>query len=341
MAVNKLALMRYKTIDTCLRNRFRKWSLEDIIQAVSDALYDLEGIHTGVSKRTIQMDLQTMRSDKLGYNAPIIITDKKFYSYEDKDYSITNSKVSAQDIAKLSDVITLLKQFKGFTYFEDISEMVGKIEHKIHKQSPTARTYIDVEKNELLKGLELIEPLLDAVKNEYTIDILYQSFKAKEAQIITVYPYLLKEYRNRWFLLCKNTARQDVMILALDRMQSFTINKKIAFHLPKDFDIETFFDDCLGVTKQLGQRVSNVVLKIDNKNAPYIFTKPIHRSQTIINTEEHYTIFSIQVLLNFELEREILGFGENIEVLSPRILRAKIAKRIGRCNEMYVLGKME
>jgi predicted DNA-binding transcriptional regulator YafY len=335
MAVNKLALMRYKTIDNCLRNRRRKWTLEDLIQHVSDALYDLEGIHTGVSKRTIQMDIQTMRSDKLGYNAPIIITDKKFYSYDDSDYSITNSKVSAQDIAKLEDVITLLKQFKGFTYFEDISEMVGKIEHKIHQQSPSARTYIDVEKNELLKGLELIEPLIEVIKNENTIDVLYQSFKAKEPNIITVYPYLLKEYRNRWFLLSKNTARQDVMILALDRMQSFTINKKIAFQLPKDFDIETFFDDCLGVTKTLGQKVSNVVLKIDNKNAPYIFTKPIHRSQIILKTEEHHTVFSIKVVLNFELEREILGFGENLEVLGPRNLRGKIGKRIKKNSDKY------
>src|SRR5262245_56086157 len=85
MSVNKLALIRYKTIDECLRNKLRKWTLEDLIEKVSDTLYDLEGIESGVSRRTIQADIQVMRSDKLGYNAPIVVTEKKYYSYDDPE----------------------------------------------------------------------------------------------------------------------------------------------------------------------------------------------------------------------------------------------------------------
>src|SRR3954469_218636 len=89
MSINKLALIRYKTIDNCLQNRFRKWTLNDLIEACAEALNEYEGISKGISVRTIQLDIQTMRSEKLGYNAPIIVTDKKYYSYEDKNYSIT------------------------------------------------------------------------------------------------------------------------------------------------------------------------------------------------------------------------------------------------------------
>lgn len=53
MAVNKLALIRYKTIDDCLRNRFRKWSLDDIIEKVAEVLYDREGIATGDRKSVV------------------------------------------------------------------------------------------------------------------------------------------------------------------------------------------------------------------------------------------------------------------------------------------------
>lgn len=73
MALNKLALIRYKTIDHCLRLRHRKWTLEDLMEKVSDALYEFEGIKNGISKRTIQGDIQLMRSNKLGYNAPIVV----------------------------------------------------------------------------------------------------------------------------------------------------------------------------------------------------------------------------------------------------------------------------
>lgn len=71
MPANKNALIRYKTIDNCLRNRYRRWTIDDLVEACSDALYDCEGISKGVSLRTVQNDLQIMRSDKLGYNAPI------------------------------------------------------------------------------------------------------------------------------------------------------------------------------------------------------------------------------------------------------------------------------
>ena len=38
MPANKNALIRYKTIDNCLRNRYRRWTLNDLVDACSDAL---------------------------------------------------------------------------------------------------------------------------------------------------------------------------------------------------------------------------------------------------------------------------------------------------------------
>lgn len=57
MPANKNALIRYKTIDNCLRNRYRRWTLENLVETCSDALYDMEGISKGVSVRTVQADI--------------------------------------------------------------------------------------------------------------------------------------------------------------------------------------------------------------------------------------------------------------------------------------------
>jgi len=81
MSINKLALIRYKTIDQQLRQRHRKWTLEDLMEKIADALYEYEGITSGISKRTVQGDIQLMRSNKLAYNAPIVVIDRKFYTY--------------------------------------------------------------------------------------------------------------------------------------------------------------------------------------------------------------------------------------------------------------------
>ena len=61
MPANKNALIRYKTIDNCLRNHYHRWTLEDLVNACSDALYEFEGINKGVSLRTVQGDIQMMR----------------------------------------------------------------------------------------------------------------------------------------------------------------------------------------------------------------------------------------------------------------------------------------
>lgn len=42
MPANKNALIRYKTIDNCLRNRHRRWALDELVETCSDALYDMK-----------------------------------------------------------------------------------------------------------------------------------------------------------------------------------------------------------------------------------------------------------------------------------------------------------
>ena len=155
MPVNRNALIRYRTLDNCLRNRFRKWTLADLIDACSDTLYEYEGIDKGVSKRTVQADIQMMRSDKLGYNAPIIVVDRKYYTYEDPEYSITNIPLTDQDLNRLTEVVEILKQFKGFSHFQELSGMVQKLEDKVYTSKNKQERIIDFEKNEGLRGLDL------------------------------------------------------------------------------------------------------------------------------------------------------------------------------------------
>ena len=113
MPANKNALIRYRTIDRCLRNRYRRWTLDDLVDACSDALYDMEGITKGVCTRSVQMDIQIMRSDKLGYYAAIEVYDRVYYRYADPDYSITEMPLSADDCKLINEAISLLSNTKN------------------------------------------------------------------------------------------------------------------------------------------------------------------------------------------------------------------------------------
>jgi len=335
MPVNRNALIRYRAIDQCLQNRFKKWTLDDLIEACSDAIYEYQGIDTGVSRRTVQADMEMMRSNKLGYEAPIVVVNKKYYTYSDKNYSITNSPLNQQDMQVLSEVSDLLKQFKGFNHFADLNEMVSKLEDKIYSQKTQAAPVIDFEKNDNLKGLEWIEIIRKAIVAKKAICITYQSFKAREASTFCFSGYLLKEYRNRWFVLGMQHKRNThIMNLALDRIQAVTEGDE-PYRENRTLDLATYYNDCLGVTKSPGQRDCEVVFWIDAANAPYVVTKPLHHTQKLLSEDANGKIFSIRVILNFELERELLGFGSKMRVLGPRVLVKQIKAQLAKTLANY------
>lgn len=130
MPINKNALLRYKTIDRCLRNKYRRWTLDDLVEACSDALYEMEGITGGVSVRTVQADIQVMRSDKLGYNAPIEVYDNKYYRYEDSDYSITESPIIEETYELVAKAIRMIHQ-KGDASIEDMGDILEKVGERL------------------------------------------------------------------------------------------------------------------------------------------------------------------------------------------------------------------
>jgi len=335
MSVNKLALIRYKTIDECLKNRFRKWSLDDLIEKVATTLYEYEGIASGVSRRTIQADIQLMRSDKLGYNAPIIVTDRKFYSYSEPSYSITKVPINANDVDKMKEIVSVLKQFNGFNYFDEMSDMIAKLENNLYKSTNPSKNYIQFENNRQLRGLEHINPLYQAILQKKALLIEYRSFKAQQSNRNVYYPYLLKEYRNRWFLLVKARNSKTLVTMALDRIVEFQELTKEPYVEYQGVDFDRYFDDLLGVTKSEKDRAQKVILKVNKLNAPYVLTKPIHHSQQLLGEDEEGATIRIDVVLNFELEREILGFGECMKVLAPRNLASRIRKRLEQAVAQY------
>lgn len=341
MPVNRNALIRFRAIDNCLQNRAKRWTLEDLIEACSEALYEYEGIDKGISKRTIQMDLQLMRSDKLGYNAPIIVHEKKYYSYEDPKYSITNNPLTQGDLSKLTEVIGILKQFKGFSHFQEMTGMIQRLEDKVNIAKTKGRSIVHLETNEHLRGIEYIEPIYQAIQKKQVIELTYQSFKARTPGVFNLHAYLLKEYRNRWFVLGRKSSKEPVVTLALDRINGLKITSAVKYIDNPGFDADEYYRDVIGVTINEGNRPQTVHLAIDKSNAPYVITKPLHHTQKVISKSSDGIEITIDVILNYELEREILGFGDCIIVLKPQRLRERIEKKLKLAVHKYSVDQAD
>lgn len=331
MAANKNALIRYKTIDQCLRNNMKRWTLDTLIDACSDALYEYEGKDVYISKRTIQLDIQQMRSDKLGYNAPIEVYERKFYRYAEVGYSIMNIPVTDTDVKIMSEAIQVLRQFKDFSLFKEMDGVLQRLEDSVYASQKTNKAIIHLDKNEQLKGLEYIDPVYNAIQQKKVLNVTYQSFKARQASDMIIHPQLLKEFNNRWFILASHKNKH--VTLALDRIQNITSIDTIAY-IDLEIDGDTYYKDVIGVTVS-NTRSQNIVFSIDNKLAPYVITKPFHKSQQIVRKTREVVIFTMKVQINFEMERMLLGYGDSIEILKPEKLRKRMLHKLHNAVNNY------
>lgn len=338
MPINRNALLRYKTIDRMLRGG-RQATLDELIDACSDALYDYNG-YGDVGKRTIQNDIQEMRySQALGYYAPIEVVGRKYYTYSDRNYSIVNMPISKDDLLQLSEAVGLLKQMCSFQGFDGVADVVNRLEDHVASIRYKVEPVIQLENNERLKGLEYITPLHDAILLKEVIKVTYKSFISEESQTFCFSPYLLKEFRNRWFVFGKRHDSPDKLILnlALDRIEHIAdAPQKEKYKTEKAFQPQTYFKNMIGVTRDFDSPVEHVVFEAIPAQASYIITKPLHESQKEVERREDGSIvFSIDVIVNYELERDLLGLGERITVLSPTSLVKRLQERLTNSIESY------
>jgi predicted DNA-binding transcriptional regulator YafY len=109
----------------------------------------------------------------------------------------------------------------------------------------------------------------------------------------------------------------------------------------EEFDADEYYKEVIGVTVNDGNRPQLVHLAIDRSNAPYVITKPLHATQKIVAKSSEGIEVTIEVILNYELEREILGFGDSIVVMKPQRLRERIEKKLSEAVKNYLVNKIE
>lgn len=338
MPLNRATLIRISTIDKCLQNHYRRWTINDLIDACTDALAEFEGRSNPVSRRTFQNDLALMRSDRLGYNAPIVVRENKYYEYEDPDYSITHLPLNDEGLDALNSALDILRQLQCFPQLSSSIDIISKLNEQISRQTGSSVPVMDMEHVVGYKGAQYIGTIYDAVRKQQTIVIEYKSFKARHSDELVVYPYLLKEYRNRWFLIGEKSTNRSpqVNIFALDRIHSVKIDRIHPFRKCVDFDPEHFFDDTIGVTKQISDKPHRVVIRIDRQQVPYVESKPFHKSQKVEQRFGDGSIqLSLKVVINNELERLIFGYGGHAEVIAPPEFRARIAESVSKAAGHY------
>jgi predicted DNA-binding transcriptional regulator YafY len=335
MGTNKNALIRYKVLDNCFRNKGKQYFIEDLINECEKALDEIYNNSGGISRRQIFDDISFMESEE-GWSIELEkkrVGKKVFYRYAEKNFSINNMPLTEIEINQLHSAMNVLSQFKGMPQFEWIHELLPKLKQGISTEQNHS-VIIAFDSNDYLKGIDNLGIIYNGIFYKKVFKISYQPFENEVPIDFIIHPYYLKQYNNRWFLFGLNEENNKYdWNLALDRIVAIHETQK-KYEENKIIDWSEYFEDIIGVTKPIGASVEKVKLHFYGKTSKYIESKPIHGSQKPEWISKDVLEVNLQLIINYEFERFLLSYADNVKVISPSILVESIKNRLRAATEI-------
>ena len=365
MPSNKNAVIRYMYLDQMLSDRYNKYTCEKLLEKVNERL-ESDGYPTiggdrddyeryiKSGKRVIQLDLQALQESP--FNMEIDSSEKLYgspvYRYADQTRSLFSKPLSDDEKRLLQEVLNTLGQFAGLDSFEWLNDLQEKLndkrafgrgEYDIEMSAP--RKIISFSSNDYLEGKGYLGTLFALISNKKVVDVEYEPF-GKAPRTIRLYPYLLKQYNDRWYLIGTPLAteefpyRKDFYVnLPLDRMNGVNAVDGVGY-VDCDEDFEERYDDIVGITWHQEEEQREILLAVKDSYTGYVDTKPLHGSQKKFLAEDQkelhdkygafdgYTFYSIDVKPNRELYNTIYRNGENIILISPARIRERMIQEL-------------
>ena len=335
MPTNKHAIIRYRTIDRCIRDLNQQWTWRELAEACQSEIYRSTGKSVKVSERTIKYDISAMRSDEvLGYFAPIDYDRKeKSYYYTDPKYTLTESPINQSDKELLRNAVDMISKFAESSQIEGLQKILTKLESKLDRRKTINDPIIQFDQTGDVPGQEWLYQLYLSIKQNKALTIQYHPY-GKPASNRIISPQLLKEYNGRWYLLAFDHRAKDTRLFALDRIKN-TKESLAKYHPIPSREAKKYFDQVVGVSVFQDKKVKKIVFEAYGNQLHYFKTKPLHRSQKIIMESEKKAMFQIEVILNYELISELLSYQNNIRILKPQSLLKEVKKVLQMMSELY------
>ena len=294
------AVARYSLIINKLRRQPASFeAILDYLKTESE----LQSYNFVVSKRTFQRDLNDIRS---------------LYGIE-----ITNDKrnnvyyINHQEGAVINDrILEAYDTFNALSLSDRIAE------------------HIHFEKRSNL-GTEHLFGLLHAIKNNVQIRFNYQSFTDSKPSKRSIDPYLLKEYKGRWYLVAIDNKDKHIKSFALDRLTDLEITK-YPFSKARASEVEQYYKHSFGIVgPNQTTAPEEVVLKFTPHQGKYIKSLPLHHSQSTIQDDEQGVIIKLKLHITHDFIMEILSHGANVKVVSPVSLAKEMKRLYQEALEQY------
>ena len=262
-----------------------------------------ENLNMAFSRRTLQRDIQEIRS-LWGLDIE--------YSKQNRGYFIANELANNANTERMMEAFDL---FNALNISQDISPFI----HLENRQP---------------QGTENLYGLIHAIKNKQQIKFSSHKYRQEKISYRTVEPYALKEFKNRWYLIAKDTWSDSVKTYALDRLFELEITNQ-KFTQTSIYNVEENFRYCFGIISPNEEEPKDIVLSFNNFQGKYIKSLPLHHTQTIVLDNEEELQIKLKLCITHDFVMELLSFGNNVKVVQPQILKDEIKVALAKALKQY------
>ncbi|AUD05861.1 helix-turn-helix transcriptional regulator [Spirosoma pollinicola] len=281
----------------------------------------------GVAERTLKEDINQMRDR---YRAPIKFSRRLggYHYYESFDLKTIEIELTNQDVAALKNAVTTLNQFRDLAVFADFRGAVEKIEQAVRfriSQPSTSQAYIAFEAVPPGQGNELLDELLVACMNRQVIEFKYQKYDDAAPRLRTVFPHLMKEHRNRWYIIGYELYPPQLRVFGLDRVIADSLKSTALSIDPPPFDAEAYFRPALGVAVY-DDPAEDVILSFTQKAGLHFRAQPFYpfrKEDILVDSKDEFRV-KLCIIINQELVFELARFGNSVKIMAPDSLVQKL-----------------
>jgi len=298
--------------------------------------------HCGVSIRTLKDDLALMR---LQYDAPIAFDrHRKGYTYTQPfDLKLMDVSMTDREVVALRAAVATLSQFRDMPVFVSFKAVVERIEQALRLRkgrSTGEQAYLAFESVPIGQGTDLIEPLLEACMQGRPVQFFHRKYTQVQAQQRTLFPYIVKEHRNRWYVVGFDDYRGEIRVFGLDRivpdsLQLLSDNHPLVNRAPA-FDTGAYFRQALGVAIY-SEPPQDVILSLRSPENHQFKAQPFfpYAPTDILSETVDELQVKLTIIINDELVYELARMGPKVKVLEPLSLQQKLVIYLKAAVDQY------
>ena len=262
-----------------------------------------DNLQIGFSKRTLQRDINEIRN--------VFGIDIE-YSKSQKGYFISQNENENMNFQRMMEAFDM---FNSLNLAQNLTPFIH-----LEKRRP--------------QGTENLYGLLHAIKNRLQIKFTYQKFWEEELSQRLVEPYALKEFKNRWYIMAKDSKDNNIKSFALDRLTNLEITN-LNYQYPDNYSIEQSYRYCFGIISPNDEEPQDIILSFDPFQGKYIKTLPLHDTQQVLVDNDEEMKIKLKLCLTHDLVMELLSFGDNLKVIEPKSLADQIKQAHEKAYRQY------